>query len=222
MEKTYIAYLRQSTQKQEMSGLGVEAQRAIIESHIKEGEIICEYVETETGKKSDRPELLKALEHCKKVNAVLVVAKLDRLSRNVAFMSRLLESDTEILFCDFPSANRLILHIISSISEYEATLISTRTKQALTAKKNRGAKLGNPDNLLQNHQKAIQHSVSTSKRKAKENPNNMRAVAMIKSMYNEGKSFVQMAKYLNEQGFCSSRGGKFQTTQVKRLFDKFC
>lgn len=219
--KIYISYLRQSTTKQEISGLGLEAQRSIIQSHIKEGQIVAEYVETESGRKSERPQLAKALEHCRKTNSVLVVAKLDRLSRNVAFMSRLLETEAEILFCDFPSANRLILHIISSISEYEATLISSRTKQALNAKKQRGCKLGNPQNLMRNHTRAIVNSTATAKRKAQENENNRRAIAMIRSMYSEGKSFCQMAHYLNEQGFHTSRGGQFQTTQVKRLFDKY-
>lgn len=219
--KSYISYLRQSTTKQEESGLGVEAQRSIIQNHIKEGMIIAEYVETETGKRSDRPELTQALAHCRKTNAILVVAKLDRLSRNVAFMSSLLENDTEILFCDFPSANRLILHIISSIAEYEATLISNRTKQALHAKKQRGCKLGSPQNLLQNHRQAINNSTATAKRKATENPNNKRAIAMIRAMHSDGTSFCAMARYLNEQGFKTSKGNSFQTTQVKRLFDKY-
>lgn len=126
--KTYIAYLRQSTMKQQLSGLGVEAQREIIHNHVKNKPILAEYIETVSGKKSNRPQLLAALAMCRKTNSVLIVAKLDRLSRNVAFTSKLLESDVEIVFCDFPQANRLILHIISSIAEYEAGLISQRTK----------------------------------------------------------------------------------------------
>lgn len=110
--KTYIAYLRQSTVKQENSGLGVEAQRDIILNYVKEGEIIKEYVETETGKRNDRPQLMDALALCRKTNSTLICAKLDRLSRNVAFTSKLLESDVDIVFCDFPEANKLILHII--------------------------------------------------------------------------------------------------------------
>ena len=114
--------------KQQLSGLGVEAQREIIHNHVKNKPILDEYIETESGKKSNRPQLLAALAMCRKTNSVLIVAKLDRLSRNVAFTSKLLESDVEIVFCDFPQANRLILHIISSIAEYEAGLISQRTK----------------------------------------------------------------------------------------------
>ena len=98
----YVAYLRQSTTKQEKSGLGIEAQRNIIHAFVKEGLIIAEFVETESGKKSDRPKLQEALALCRKTNSILIVAKLDRLSRNVAFTSKLLESDVEITFCDFP------------------------------------------------------------------------------------------------------------------------
>ena len=133
----YVAYLRQSTTKQEKSGLGIEAQRNIIHSFVIEGLIIAEFVETESGKKSDRPKLQEALALCRNTNSILIVAKLDRLSRNVAFTSKLLESDFEITFCDFTQANRLILHIISSIAEYEANLISQRTRLSLKAKKER-------------------------------------------------------------------------------------
>jgi len=110
--------------KQQVSGLGVEAQREIIKNHLKDNPLITEFVETESGKKSNRPKLMEALALCRKTNSVLIVAKLDRLSRNVAFTSKLLESDVEIVFCDFPQANRLILHIISSIAEYEANLFA--------------------------------------------------------------------------------------------------
>lgn len=123
-QKNYVAYLRQSTAKQEMSGLGVEAQREIIQNYLKDRKPISEYIETESGRKSNRPKLTEALELCKKTKSILIVAKLDRLSRNVAFTSKLLESDVEIVFCDFPEANKLVLHIISSIAEYEAGLIS--------------------------------------------------------------------------------------------------
>lgn len=217
--KTYITYLRQSTIKQENSGLGVEAQRDIILNFLKEGEIVKEYVETEAGKRNDRPQLMEALALCRKTNSTLICAKLDRLSRNVAFTSRLLESDVEIVFCDFPEANKLILHIISSIAEYEANLISTRTKQSLKAKKARGIKLGKAENLMNNHSQAVEKSIRTNKRKALDNENNKRAIALIRSMSNEGRSFAYMAQYLNEHGFKTSKGCNFQITQVKRLYD---
>lgn len=217
----YVAYLRQSTAKQERSGLGIEAQRDIISSFVKEGVILAEYVETESGRKSDRPKLQEALALCRKTNSILIVAKLDRLSRNVAFTSKLLESDVEIIFCDFPQANRLILHIISSIAEYEANLISQRTRQSLKAKKERGVKLGKSENLMNKHNEAIAHSNQTNRIKAQNNANNMRAVALLRSMIKEGLTISQMTKQLNEQGFVSSKGCKFQIVQVQRLIQRY-
>ena len=217
----YVAYLRQSTAKQERSGLGIEAQRDIINSFIKEGVILAEYVETESGRKSDRPKLQEALTLCRKTSSILIVAKLDRLSRNVAFTSKLLESDVEITFCDFPQANRLILHIISSIAEYEANLISQRTRQSLKAKKERGVKLGKSENLMNKHDEAVARSNQTNRIKAKNNANNMRAVALLRSMIKEGLTISQMTKQLNEQGFVSSKGCKFQIVQVQRLIQRY-
>lgn len=203
--------------KQQLSGLGVEAQREIIHNHVKNKQILAEYIETESGKKSSRPQLLTALAMCRKTNSILIVAKLDRLSRNVAFTSKLLESDVEIVFCDFPQANRLILHIISSIAEYEAGLISQRTKQSLQAKKARGIKLGKSDNLMNKFEQAIYNSSRTNKAKAENNPNNMRAIALLRSLSMQGKSLSEMTDLLNEQGFVTSKGCQFQITQVKRL-----
>ena len=203
--------------KQQLSGLGVEAQREIIHNHVKNKQILAEYIETEGGKKSNRPQLLTALAMCRKTNSILIVAKLDRLSRNVAFTSKLLESDVEIVFCDFPQANRLILHIISSIAEYEAGLISQRTKQSLQAKKARGIKLGKSDNLMNKFEQAIYNSSRTNKAKAENNPNNMRAIALLRSLSMQGKSLSEMTDLLNEQGFVTSKGCQFQITQVKRL-----
>ena len=203
--------------KQQLSGLGVEAQREIIHNHVKNKQILAEYIETESGKKSNRPQLLTALAMCRKTNSILIVAKLDRLSRNVAFTSKLLESDVEIVFCDFPQANRLILHIISSIAEYEAGLISQRTKQSLQAKKARGIKLGKSDNLMNKFEQAIYNSSRTNKAKAENNPNNMRAIALLRSLSMQGKSLSEMTDLLNEQGFVTSKGCQCEITQVKRV-----
>ena len=153
-----------------------------------------------------------------KTNSILIVAKLDRLSRNVAFTSKLLESDVEIVFCDFPQANRLILHIISSIAEYEAGLIGQRTKTiTFKPKKARGVQLGKSENLMNKLEQAVQHSITTNKAKADNNPNNMRAIALLRSLSMQGKSLSEMTCLLNEQGFVTSKGCKFQITQVKRL-----
>ena len=194
---TYVAYLRQSTKKQEISGLGIEAQREIIGRYLGQEKPIAEFVETESGKKTDRPKLTEALALCRKTGSTLIVAKLDRLSRNVAFTSKLLESDVEIKFCDFPEANRLVLHIIASIAEYEASLISQRTKQSLEAKRQRGITLGKPENLVNNLDQAISNSNNTNKQKALNNPNNKRAVAYLRVLVSEGRGLSEMSRILN-------------------------
>ena len=222
MEQTnYVSYLRQSTKKQSLSNLGIEAQREIIQKYLGQIKPIAEFVETESGKKTDRPKLAEALELCRKTKSTLIVAKLDRLSRNVAFTSKLLESDVEIKFCDFPEANRLVLHIIASIAEYEAGLISTRTKQALKAKKARGVSLGKPENLVNNLGKAITKSNLTNRQKALDNDNNRRAIAMLKVMATQDLSLSEMARRLNEEGFVTSRGKKFSAWQVSVLLKRY-
>ena len=220
MNTTYVAYLRQSTKKQEISGLGIEAQREIIQKFLGQEKPIAEYVETESGKKTDRPKLTEALALCRKTKAILIVAKLDRLSRNVAFTSKLLESDVEIKFCDFPEANRLVLHIIASIAEYEAGLISQRTKQSLKAKKARGVQLGKPENLTNNLNRAITNSKRAIQTKANDNPNNKRAVAMLKVLVGQGMSLSAMARKLNEEGFVTSQAKKFTAWQVSVLIER--
>lgn len=220
-QKNYVSYLRQSTVKQELSGLGVEAQREIIQNFIKDKKPITEYIETESGRKSDRPKLIEALGECRKTGATLIVAKLDRLSRNVAFTSKLLESDVEIVFCDFPEANKLVLHIISSIAEYEAGLISQRTKQSLKAKKARGIKLGKPENLLGKLDQAIKNSNQTNRQKALDNPNNRRAASMLKVLAKENKSLSEMARILNKEGFVTAKGSQFKASQVAVLLKRY-
>ena len=217
----YVSYLRQSTKKQSLSNLGIEAQREIIQKHLGQIKPIAEFVETESGRKSDRPKLAEALELCRKTKSTLIVAKLDRLSRNVAFTSKLLESDVEIRFCDFPEANRLVLHIIASIAEYEAGLISQRTKQALKAKKARGVSLGKPENLVNNLGKAITKSNLTNRQKALDNDNNRRAIAMLKVMATQDLSLSEMARRLNEEGFVTSQGKQFTAWQVSVLLKRY-
>ena len=139
-----IAYYRVSTRKQQQSGLGLEGQRAAVTEYTErqDAALLAEYLETESGKRADRPELAKAIAHARRARAVLVVAKLDRLARNVAFTSTLLESGVEFLACDNPHANRLTIHILAAMAEDEARRISERTKAALAAAKRRGVKLG--------------------------------------------------------------------------------
>ena len=218
----YVAYLRVSTQKQGYSGLGLDAQKDIIQNYLSDKNPIAEYIEIESGRKTDRgrPKLKEALDLCRKTGAKLIVAKLDRLARNVAFLSQLLESDVDIVFCDFPQANKMVLHILAAISQYEAELVATRTKQALAAKKAQGYTLGNPEHLMDKLDEAVAKSVETNKRKAEENPNNKRAVAMLKVLAKGGQTLQEMADYLNEQGFTTSKGFKFTRSSVHILLKR--
>lgn len=219
-ECSYISYLRVSTQRQGKSGLGLQAQQEIIHNYLKGQLPIAEFIEIESGRKSERPKLHEALESCKKNKATLIVAKMDRLSRNVAFTSQLLDSGIEIVFCDFPKANRLVLTIIAAISEYEAELIRKRTKEALQIKKEHGFKLGKPENLINNLEKAIANSRKTNMEKAKKNPNNRRAVALLRNLVKITSNLSEMARQLNNEGFVTSRGCKFTSKQVSLLLKK--
>src|SRR5262245_49786371 len=140
----FIGYLRVSTKGQGESGLGIEAQRAAVEAYGRQNgaEVGAWYTEVESGKLADRPELIRALAHARRSKGTLVVAKLDRLARNVAFLSALMDSSVPFVACDNPHANRLTLHILAAVAEAEAKAISERTKAALAAYKARGGKLG--------------------------------------------------------------------------------
>ena len=220
-ESRYVAYLRVSTQRQGSSGLGLQAQQEIIRKYLNGNSPIAEFIEVESGRKSDRPKLHEALELCKKEKATLIVAKMDRLSRNVTFTSQLLDSGTEIVFCDFPRANRLVLTIIAAISEYEAGLIRQRTKAALQVKKENGCRLGKPDNLMRNLDRAIANSRNTNQAKALNNPNNKRAVAILRGLVNRTSNLSEMARILNEEGFQASKGGRFSAKQVSILLSRY-
>lgn len=140
----FVGYIRVSTDRQAASGLGLEAQRTAIEQYAaRQGRDIIEiYVEAESGKLKDRPQLNAALAHCRRTKATLLIAKLDRLARNVAFVSALMETGTEFVAVDAPFANRLMIHVLSAVAEWEREQISERTKAALAAAKARGVKLG--------------------------------------------------------------------------------
>lgn len=201
--------------------MGIEAQREIIQKHLHDKTPIAEYVEIESGRKKDRPKLKEALMLCRKTEAILIVAKLDRLARNVSFLSNLLENDVEIVFCDFPQANKMMLHILSAISQYEAELIAARTRSALQAKKVRGCKLGNPEHLMDKHEQAIQNSIRACKRKADSNPNNTRAVAMLRTLVKENHTLKEIADILNKEGFVTSQGCSFSKSTVYKLIKRY-
>jgi len=143
----FVSYLRVSTQSQGQHGLGMQAQRDAVTRYVEsvDGTILQEFAEVESGGKGERPQLKAALKLCKTKHATLVIAKLDRLARNVRFISDLMESGIDFVAADMPSANRLTIHIIAAIAEHERTMISDRTRAGLKAAKARGIKLGNPN-----------------------------------------------------------------------------
>src|SRR5215471_12766625 len=140
----FAAYYRVSTQRQGRSGLGLEAQQTAVRDYLNGGDwrLVAEVTEVESGKRSDRPKLAEALKLCRVHSATLIIAKLDRLARNVAFTSNLMESGIEFHAVDFPQANRLTIHILATVAEHEAKVISERTTAALAAAKRRGVQLG--------------------------------------------------------------------------------
>jgi DNA invertase Pin-like site-specific DNA recombinase len=206
-DKKYISYLRVSTERQGRSGLGLEAQKQAIVSFMSggRGKLLKEYLEVESGKNNNRPTLLEALEACKRTGATLLIAKLDRLSRNVAFTANLMESGVEFVACDFPTANRLTIHIMAAVAEHEREMISKRTREALKAAKSRGVILGNPANLTkQAAMNGRRLGVSAIKSKADEFAERIKPI--IEGHRRDGMSLNAIAKKLNIDGELTPRG----------------
>jgi DNA invertase Pin-like site-specific DNA recombinase len=215
--KKYVAYYRVSTKGQGASGLGLEAQQYAVASFLKGGRIAGEYIEIESGKKNNRPQLIAAIGHARKIKATLVIAKLDRLSRNAAFIFTLKESGVDFVCADMPDANTLTIGIFAVLAQHERELISSRTKAALQAKKAQGAKLGKPENFTDLVRAA---GTQALKDKATTNENNRRAAALVRAYRQQGLSWLAIAGLLNQAGFKASRGGEFQAVQVKRIYDR--
>ena len=211
----YIAYYRVSTARQGQSGLGLEAQRAVVEAHCAGGHLVASYTDVESGKNNERPQLRTALAQARQAGATLVIAKLDRLSRNVAFIAQLMEAGVEFVACDLPAANRFTLHVMAALAEQERQLISERTKCALAALKARGATLGTPTNLTDAHR-----AQGSQRRRsaAKAHPVNRQATALIVHLRQAGHSYRQIAQRLNADGFASHQGRGFCHSQVRRLW----
>jgi DNA invertase Pin-like site-specific DNA recombinase len=218
MEK-YIAYYRVSTQKQGVSGLGLESQKNTVINYLKGIAPLCEYTDIESGtrKGNGREGLLRALAHCKEERAKLIIAKLDRLSRNVSFIAQLIESEVEFIVCDLPQANRFTIQIFAALAEQEARFTSERTKEALAVLKRQGKKLGSPQNL---DFKAKQKGLMVRMKNAIENENNKKASAIIDALYKQGKSFYFITNELNRLGFKTRRGKDFHQVQVKLLYGR--
>ncbi|MDR0832875.1 MAG: recombinase family protein [Candidatus Symbiothrix sp.] len=216
----YIVYYRVSTKRQGLSGLGLEAQRTIVSNYIKGNKVIAEFTEIETGKSANRPQLNNALAACKQHNATLIVAKLDRLARNLHFVTSLQAANVDFICCDMPTANRLTIHIIAAIAENEAQLISTRTKQALAEKKKQGIKLGNPQNNGLTSQ-SIAKGRLLRQENALHNEQNRQAGTLILSMKSSGSKWSAIVGQLNANGFKTRRGCDFDITAVKRLYGRY-
>jgi DNA invertase Pin-like site-specific DNA recombinase len=224
----FVSYLRVSTDKQGRSGLGVEAQRFAVESYLNGGPwtLEAEYVEAESGKRSDRPKLAKALAHAKAIGATVVFAKLDRLTRNVDLLRSLVASDVDLVFCDLPhvppgAMGRFLLTQMASVAELEAGLISERTKAALAAAKARGVKLGNPNGVraLRGKQVGNKQAVATVRANAARRASNLSGI--VSDLQSQGVESVRaLARELNARGVLTARGGAWHPTSVARLLSR--
>jgi len=224
-----ISYLRVSTKRQGQSGLGIEAQRAAVEAHAKllGAKIDGEYMEVEKGRRKDRPELAKAVAHAKRTKATLVVAKLDRLSRNAGFLLALRDSGLPLIFGDMPGANELTVGIMAVVAEAEGKMISQRTKDALQAAKRRGVKLGSarPDHWEGREDRRQAGAIAggqaageAHRRAADESYGDLYAV--IKGLRGKGNSLQAIADDLNDQGHTTRRGKPWNPMQVSRVLKR--
>jgi DNA invertase Pin-like site-specific DNA recombinase len=213
----FVAYYRVSTDQQGKSGLGLDAQRAAVTSYLNGGSwtLDGEFVEVESGKRNDRPELAKALAVCRKRKAKLVIAKLDRLGRNVAFIATLMESGVEFVAVDNPHATKLTIHILAAVAEHEREAISERTKAALAAAKARGRQLGNPRLSA-----AAKRGVASIKANARQFAANV--LPIIEEIERSGvTSHNAIAGKLNERRVPTARGGKWTHMQVAAVLRPF-
>lgn len=225
MPKLIVAYYRVSTDRQGIRGLGIEAQQAAVEQYARQmgAEILAEYREAESGRKSDRPQLREALRHARRSGAVLVVAKLDRLSRNLAFLSALMEAKVDFVCCDNPNANRLTLHILAAVAEDEAVRISERTKAALAAYKRRGGKLGTHDprcalNRTDRGREGQRKSADLSRQRAA--VADAQVITRLRELRNGGLTLRAIADRLNQDGVATRTGCLWSARQVQRVLDR--
>lgn len=207
----FIAYFRVSTDRQGKSGLGLDAQREAVRGYVAgHGGIIEEFTEIESGKKNERPQLVLALEACRKQRAVLVIARLDRLARNLAFIANLMESGVDFVAVDMPQANRLTVHILAAVAEDEGKRISTRTCDALAAAKKRGIRLGNP-----NPSPALALAHQANRASAIRFADTVRP--LVEKLRREELSLREIAAELNQRHVRTARGGKWQAQQVANV-----
>jgi DNA invertase Pin-like site-specific DNA recombinase len=213
----FVAYYRGSMDRQGKSGFGLEAQREAVMNYLNGGRwtLAGEFTEIESGNRDDRPELEKTLAACKKLKAKLVIAKLDRLGSNLAFIATLMESGVEFVAVDNPHANKLTVHILAAVAQHEREMISERTKAALAAAKRRGTRLGNPD-LAQ----AAKRGVAALKANARQFAANIRPV-IDEIMRAGATSHNAIAAKLNERNVKTARGGRWTHVQVGAILRPF-
>jgi DNA invertase Pin-like site-specific DNA recombinase len=214
----YIAYYRVSTKTQGNSGLGLDAQKSSVLKFINDDDILIEsYTDVESGKNNNRPNLLQAIEDCKNNDATLLIAKLDRLSRNAAFIFTLRDTQVKFKCVDMPEANSVTIGIMAVLAQDERERISKRTKDALAELIKQGVKLGSPQNL---NKEARQKGLQARIRNARNNENNRKAQGFIVSLYQNGLSFYAITKELNKLGYKTRNNKEFQQNQVQRLFER--
>jgi DNA invertase Pin-like site-specific DNA recombinase len=217
----FVAYFRVSSRKQGKSGLGLEAQRESVQVHLNGGrwKMVGEFVEVESGKRKDRPKLAEALSLCRAYGATLIIAKLDRLARNVAFISALMEAGVEFLAVDMPSASKFTVHIMAAVAEQEADMIAERTRKALATARARGTHLGRRDDAIALYaETGNQASAEVRAKTAQKRANDLRPV-IAKAKKEGANSLRQVADKLNEWGTptVSKRGGQWSAVQVQRV-----
>jgi DNA invertase Pin-like site-specific DNA recombinase len=215
LSRRYTPYYRVSTQKQGSSGLGLEAQRAAVLAFVPDAtHLEVEFVEIESGKKNQRPQLLAAIAEARRTGTTLLIAKLDRLSRNAGFIFALRDSGVDFVCCDMPDANTLTVGLFAVIAQYERETISKRTKDALSAKKARGVRLGTPANFTP---AVITQGQATMQANARNNQQNRQAARLAELLRAKGYTLQQIADELNQAGYSTRRGHTFRPTTVSRL-----
>jgi DNA invertase Pin-like site-specific DNA recombinase len=226
--KYLIAYYRVSTQQQGKSGLGLEAQEAAVIAYAQtiNATIKASFIEVESGKRNDRPQLQAAIATAKRSKAVLCVAKLDRLSRNMAFLATVLDSGVEFSAADMPAANKFMLHVMAAVAEHEAAAISTRTRAALQAAKARGQQLGSnrPGHWEGREQARLDGLEKGRKASATVRTANAKnAIAdllpIMQELRAQSMSFQAIADQLNTSGHTTRRGCQWNAIQVKRAME---
>lgn len=202
----FVAYYRVSTDRQGASGLGLDAQRQAVARQVNGGELAAEFTEIESGRRhTNRPQLLAALEECRKSRAVLLIARLDRLARNVAFIANLMESGVDFIACDMPQANRLTIHILAAVAEHEREMISQRTKAALAEAKRRGTRLGNP-------RIEEARALATAAHRSRPAPE---VLALMAEWRGQGKTLRAIAGDLNRLNIRPARGRQWYASSVR-------